>query len=193
MKRLEHKPTQRLFQPFGEGYAGGGNQEASLRKQNPSNLPSIMQPLLRRMQEVLEDRAGKPGFIDEYSLLWSDMILETSKGLIQEDVHRKIVNVSHTLDFVLFDQLGFWLQKEILYDNAQHVKHSGIDRFILTYEEGLLLQSAAAIVNIHYDPGGSEDIPENLAKRTFLFADLEKKVKEKSLPSELDSIIDTEK
>ena len=42
---------------------------------------------------------------------------------------------------------------------------------ILTYEEGILLQKAAAAVNIAYDPG----TPEEVEKRTFKIADLEAK------------------
>lgn len=44
-----------------------------------------------------------------------------------------------------------------------------------TYEEGLLLRDAAAVVNVAYDPGEEEDTPENREKRTFRFADLERR------------------
>ncbi len=46
-------------------------------------------------------------------------------------------------------------------------------QLVLTHEEGLMLRDAAAVVNIPYDPGEPEDTPENVKKRTFVFADFE--------------------
>jgi hypothetical protein len=119
-------------------------------------------------------------------MMWSGLAALTIRSPIAAEsripvppaIHQTIVHVSRGLDFVLFHELGKsqrgrGLQSSILRELAELRHEEGIDRFILTHEEGLLVRDAAAVVNVAYDPGGAEDTPENIKKRTFVFADLE--------------------
>jgi hypothetical protein len=58
---------------------------------------------------------------------------------------------------------------------------------VLPFPDAKLLQLVAAAVNIAYDPGGAEDTPENIKKRTFVFADLERKAQGIDLTTVVDA------
>jgi hypothetical protein len=153
--------------------SGGSNEVGSARQ--------FVIDLIQRQQLHLPD-------VSEYDKMWSGLasltinspIATESRVSVPPAVHQTIVNVSRGLDFVLFNELGKsvkgrGLQGSILRELAELRQEEGIDRFVLTYEEGLLLREAAAAVNVEYYPGGKEDTPENIEKRTFKSADLERR------------------
>lgn len=164
---------ERFYQQFGErsGEAGSARQ--------------LVTDLIKRQRLSLPD-------INEYCLMWSDLRVETSSGRVLEAVHQTLVNTSHGLDFLLFEKVKQTQQISILSELERKRKVLGIDRYVLPYEDAKLLQLAAAAVNIVYDPGEPEDKPENTNKRTFVFADLERKAQGLDLP-ESTNVVDAEK
>jgi hypothetical protein len=173
----------RFYQQFGEK---SGSGEAGSARQFVSDL-------IQRQGLRLPD-------VYEYNMMWSGLAALTIHTPLAADerigvtpeIHRTIVNVSRGLDFVLFNELGKsqkgkGLQRRILAELTEIRQEEGTDRLVLPYEEGLLLRDAAAAVNIAYDPGEPEDTPENVKKRTFVFADLE------GIPLSTPNVIDADK
>lgn len=122
--------------------------------------------------------------IDEYCKMWKGLSALTFNSPIAAEVripvtpelHQMIGNISNGLDFVLFEKISVTQRGSILRELAE-LREEGIDRFILSYEEGLFLRDAAAAVNVSYDPG----TPDEVEKRTFKFADLEQKAQEQGV------------
>ncbi len=147
----------RFYQQFGETSRSASGEAGSARQ--------VVTDLINRQRLGLPD-------INEYCLMWSDLRVETSSGRVPEAVHQTVVNVSNGLDFLLFDKVGEVQQESILSELERKRKILGVDRYVLPYEDAQLLQLAAAAVNVGYDPGGEGNTPENMKKRTFVFADL---------------------
>ena len=154
--------------PGGEQFAGESAQEQSgvkpfdaLVKQVRLNLPDI----------------------DEYSDMWKGLdalaisspraydIAAEVRIPVTPEIRHMIGQISTGIDFVLFEEVSSTKRGQILRELAEIQQEEGIHEFILTYEEGLILRKAAAAVNVEYDPG----TPEEVEKRTFKIADLEKK------------------
>lgn len=114
--------------------------------------------------------------INEYVMMWKDLAAltipsgkEPYRIQVPEEEHNKILQVSRGIDFVLFNKVNTTQQASILRELQEHQQKEGIEQFVLSYEEGLLLKDATAAVNVAYDPG----TPEEAEKRTFKFSDLE--------------------
>lgn len=159
------RPGQEAHQQFKAGLPGNSSGDTSVRGE-AGIARHFVTDLIQRQQLSLPD-------INEYCLTWSDLRIETGSGRVPEALHQSIINVSGGLDFLLFDKVGE-AQRESIKSEHKFVRRKlGIDRYVLPYEDAKLLQLAAAAVNVPYDPGEPEDTPENIKKRTFLFADLE--------------------
>lgn len=107
------------------------------------------------------------------------------------EVHRTISNISLGIDFLAFtrghDQLSHGQRSFIPQKFSEIRQEEGIEQVVLPYQDAKLLQRAAAVVNITYDPGEPEDTPENVKKRTFVFAELE------GMPPSTANVVDAEK
>ena len=151
----------RFYQQFGER---SGQQESAV---------TDIRGLIERRRELnLPD-------INEYVMMWKGLAAltipsgkEPYRIRVPEEEHEKIVQVSRGIDFVLFNEVNTTQQASILRELQEHQQKEGIEQFVLSHEEGLLLKDAAAAVNVAYDPGGAEDTPDDVKKRTFVFADL---------------------
>ena len=118
------------------------------------------------------------GTISEYCIMWSDLAADTVRRReVSPEVYRTISNISLGIDYLAYtrrrDQLSHGQRSFIPQNFAEIQQEEGIDQVVLSYEDARLLQQAAAVVNIPYNPGEPEDTPENIKKRTFVFADLE--------------------
>ena len=118
------------------------------------------------------------GTISEYCLMWSDLAADTvRRRVVSPEVHQTISNISVGIDYLAFtkryDQLSHGQRSYIPQKFSEIRQEEGIDRVTFSYDDAKMLQLAAAVVNIPYDPGEPEDTPENIKKRTFVFADLE--------------------
>jgi hypothetical protein len=139
--------------PNGEQFAEGSTREQSgvspfdeLVEQTRLNLPDIVQ----------------------YYDMWVNMQSELY-GDIPEKQHQSMRNVSFGLGFLFFQQwgeMGYTGQSKQVAFEKRLARHS-IDQFTLPYGDAKLLQQAASLVNVEYDPGEPENTPENIAKRTF--------------------------
>ncbi len=152
----------RFYQQFGER-SGSGQQESAVTD----------------IRGLIERRRGL-NFPDknEYVMMWKELAAltipsgkEPYRIRVPEEEHEKIVQVSRGIDFVLFNEVNTTQQASILRELQEHQQKEGIEQFVLSHEEGLLLKDAAAAVNVAYDPG----TPEEEEKRTFNFSDLEAK------------------
>jgi len=162
MRGAEGRPAQPAFQQFGER---SGSQQGSA---------------VNFVRGIVQQRQLNVGDINDYCLMWSDMKLNAHRGLSSE-AYQTVKNVSRGLDFVLFDKVRPTQQGSILRELAEIQQEEDIDRIVLPYADATLLRSAAAAVNIAYDPGSPENTPENLKKRTFVFADLKQKAESKNV------------
>ena len=88
--------------------------------------------------------------------MWSDLRVETSSGRAPEAVHQTVVNISHGLDFLLFEKLRHTQQSSILSELERKRKVLNMDRYVLPYEDAKLLRLVGAAVNVDYDPGEPE-------------------------------------
>ena len=112
--------------------------------------------------------------------MWSDLAADTVRRReASPEVHRTISNISLGIDYLTFtrrnDQLSHGQRSYIPQKFSEIRQEEGIDRVTFSYDDAKMLQLAAAVVNIPYDPGEPEDTPENRKKRTFVFAVLEGK------------------
>ena len=151
----------RFYQQFGER---SGSGEAGRARQFVSDL------IQRQRLNV--------GTISEYCLIWSDLAADTvRRRAVSPEIHRTISNISLGIDFLAFtrghDQLSHGQRSYIPQKFSEIRQEEGIEQVVLPYQDAKLLQHAAAVVNITYDPGEPEDTPENVKKRTFVFAELE--------------------
>jgi hypothetical protein len=150
----------RFYQQFGNR-SGSGQQE---------NAVNDNRGLIERRRGLnLPD-------INEYVMMWKGLAAltipsgkEPYRIRVPEVEHDKIVQVSRGIDFVLFNEINTTQQASILRELQEHKQQEGIEQYVLSYEEGLLLRDAAAAVDVAYDPG----TPEEEEKRTFTFSDLE--------------------
>ena len=150
----------RFYQQFGEK---SGSGEAGSARQLVTDLIQ-----LQRLNV---------GTISEYCLMWSDLAADTvRRRVVSPEVHRTISNISLGIDFLAFtrrhDQLSYGQRSYIPQKFSEIRQEEGIDRVVLSYEDAKMLQLAATVVNIPYNPGEPEDTPENIKKRTFVFAEL---------------------
>jgi hypothetical protein len=150
----------RFYQQFGET---SGRGEAGSARQFVTDL------IQRQRLNV--------GTISEYCILWSDLTADTVRRReVSPEIHRTISNISLGIDYLAFtkrhEQLSHGQRSYIPQKFAEIQQEEGIDRVVIPYEDAKLLQRAAAVVNIPYDPGEPEDTPVNMEKRTFVFAKL---------------------
>jgi hypothetical protein len=109
--------------------------------------------------------------IGQYYDMWVGLLSE-SEGDIPQHLTETIRNVSYGLGFLFYQhwgEMGYTGRSKQVAFQKRLARHN-IDQFTLPYEDALQLQRAASLVNVEYDPGESEDTPENLAKRTFRLA-----------------------
>ena len=155
------------FTPNGEQFAEGSTQEQSG---------------VSPFDALVEYQRLNLGTIDEYSDMWKGLDALTINSPISvgtripvtPEIHHMIGQISTGIDFVLFAEVSATKRGQILRELAEIQQEEGINEFILTYEEGILLRDAASVVNVAYDPG----TPEEVEKRTFKIADLEQKTQE---------------
>ncbi len=153
------QPVFQQFEPGGTGTPGIGSGEQR------SAINGIRGLIERRRRLNIPD-------VDEYVMKWKGLTAFHAELGIETtpEVHQMIVNVSRGLDFVLFEKIKPAQRGSIL-EELQNARQKGIEQYVLTHEEGLLLRDAAAAVNVPYDPG----TPDEVEKRTFKIADLEQK------------------
>ena len=173
MRGVEGKP-QVAFQQFKAGLPGNngvlGSGAGERWGQQGSAINGVRGLIARQRQLNLPN-------IDGYCIMWMGLAALTVNSPIAAEVRipvtpaiqQIIVQVGRGLDFVLFHKISKEQRGSILRELTELRQEEGIDRFVLTYEEGLGLRDAAAVVNVAYDPG----TPEEVVKRTFKFSDLE--------------------
>lgn len=150
------------FTPNGEQYAQGNLQDQS--GVNPFDA------LVEQARLNLPD-------IGQYYDMWVNMHSELY-GNIPAEQHQSMKNVSFGLGFLFYQQwgeMGYTGERKQVAFQRQLERHS-IDQLTLPYADAKLLQRAASLVNVDYDPGEPEDTPENLTKRTFSLVDTESNV-----------------
>ncbi|SRR5579875_657628 len=140
------------------------------------------------VDSLIEQTRLNVGTISDYCTQWTDLAIYARRTLREtlpeneiDAICTTITNIRHGLDYLAFtrrhDQITEGHKLFVLEDiPAMLNEYQGTDRVVLSYGEARLLQMAAAVVNIAYDPGEPEDTPENVAKRTFIFTDLEQRV-----------------
>ena len=163
-----------VFQKFDLELPGSGNGERRGNSQRGSAV-NIVRGLIQRSQLHLPD-------INQYVQMWLDTSFE-KHGQIPEKEYRTIINVGLGIRLLAYDQLTDMRKALLLVELAQKRTYDKVDRVVFPYEDARLLQMAAAAVNIPYDPGGAEETPENIKKRTFKFADPEEKAPNIQLPA----------
>ena len=131
----------------------------------------------RFVTDIIQRQQLRAGTISEYCLMWSDLAADTVRQRkVSPEIRQTISNISLGIDYLAFtrrhDQLSHGQRSYIPQKFSEIRQEEGIDQVTLSYENAKLLQTAAANVNIPYDPGEPEDTPENIEKRTFKFADL---------------------
>jgi len=167
---------QELHAPLTDGVAGSGNGERRRSIQQGSPINSVRGLIERRSRLNLPD-------INEYVMMWKGLAALTVQGKepyrirVPEAEHEQIVHVSRGIDFVFFEKLEATQQASILEELQTHRQQEGIEQYVLSYEEGLILRDATAAVNVAYDPG----TPEEVEKRTFKFSDLEGKASQEAI------------
>jgi hypothetical protein len=82
---------------------------------------------------------------------------------------------------VAYDRLGAGRKASVKRDLYDQIRGKGYsftpnhrfhnDRFELTYRQAQIVQKTMRYLDVDYDPGGEENTPENLAKRTFFYDD----------------------
>jgi hypothetical protein len=132
------------------------------------------------------------GDISSYYDSWVNLLSE-SAGNIPQQFTQTIRNTSLGLGFLFYNQWGEMgregrIKQVVFQRRLQRArKYYGIDQVVFTHEQGQILRDTAAVVNVTYDPGEPEDTPENIKKRTFVFADLD------DMPSSTASVVDADK
>ena len=134
--------------------------------------------------------------ISEYCTMWSDMAVQAHRTQ-SETVSTSIANVRWGLDYLAFtrryDQISEDHKTFVLEDIPIILKKElHTNPIVLPYEDAKLLQLAAAGVNINYDPGGAENTPENIRKRTFDFSNMEQKIEGAEIPDST-TVVDADK
>src|SRR5205085_11257573 len=145
-------------------YRPGGEQFTERSAQEESGV-NPFDALIERQRLNLPD-------IGQYYDMWVNMGSELY-GDIPEEQHQSMEHVSFGLGFLFYQQwgeMGYTGERKQVAFQRRLQRHS-IDQLTLPYEDAKLLQQAASLVNVEYDPGDPEDTPENLAKRTFRLAD----------------------
>jgi hypothetical protein len=142
--------------------------------------------------DLIQRQGLRVGTISEYCLMWSDLAADTVKRReLSPEVHQTIGNVSLGIDYLAFtrryDQLSRGQRSYIPKKFSEIGQEEGIDQVTLSYDDAKLLQMVAAVVNIPYDPGEPENTPENIKKRTFVFAELE------DLPPSTTTVVEADK
>jgi hypothetical protein len=142
--------------------------------------------------DLIQRQGLHVGTLSEYCLMWSDLSADTVRRKeVSPEVHRTINNISLGIDFLAFtkryDQLSPGQHSYIPQKFSEIRQEEGINHVVLPYDDATLLQLAAAVVNIAYDPGELEETPENIKKRTFVFAELE------DLPPSTATVVDADK
>ncbi len=124
--------------------------------------------------DVLIERPGlNLPDIGQYYDMWVNMGSELY-GDIPEEQHQSMEHISFGLGFLFYQQwgeMGYTGERKQVAFQRRLQRHS-IDQLTLPYGDAKLLQRAASLVNVEYDPGAPEDTPENIAKRTFRVADI---------------------
>jgi len=150
---------------------GSGEIEQSIpRGERSSEAGSARQ----FVADLIQGQRLNVGGIGAYYDKWVQLGME-AKRYIPDDIHQTIRNISLGLGFLFYNQFGEmgrageWKQKAF----QKRLQRFGVNELVLTYEQGQMLKDAASVVNIAYDPGEPEETPENIKKRTFVFADLE--------------------
>jgi hypothetical protein len=149
----------RFYQQFGEK---SGSGEAGSARQ-------FVTDLIQRQQLTVGD-------INQYYDMWVGLQSE-SADYVPQHLTKTMRNISLGLGFLFNNQ---WAEmgntgrsKQVAFQKRlQRWNKEYKGQLVLTHEEGLLLRDAAAAVNVAYDPGGAEDTPDDVKKRTFVFADL---------------------
>lgn len=161
--------------PNGEQLAGGNQQEQS--GVNPIDA------LVEQTQLSVSD-------IGQYYDMWVGLLSE-SAGYIPENLTDTVRNVSYGLGFLFYQQwgeMGYTGKAKQGAFEKRLARHK-INEFTMPYEDAVQLQRAASLVNVAYDPGEPEETPENVAKRTFIFTDLEQRVHRGDVPAQ-QSVVD---
>ncbi len=153
---MTEQPPRPVQQQFGER-SGQGSW-------NPARTAAFITSLVPQQ----EPHGGQLHLSDVgmYNALL-DLRTETHQE-VPEALYDTIRHVTTAVGFLIYDKLSLTQQAQFLYGLRVYHKESGVDRLELTPEEGDILQRLAREVDITYDPGEPE-------KRTFLFADIEKK------------------
>lgn len=127
--------------------------------------------------DLIQRQRLNVGDTGQYYDKWVQLASETH-GYVPAEIHETIKNVGLGLGFLFYNQwaeMGFTgRSKQVAFQKSlqRERNYFGRNQLELTYEQGQMLQDAASVVDIAYDPGGQEDTPENRKKRTFVFADL---------------------
>ena len=161
--------------PFGET---SGSGEAGSAKQ-------IVTDLIQKQQLAVGDTRS---YYDKWVVLASEIYRQ-----VPAEVHETIKKVGLGLGFLLYNQWGeMGLEgrgKQVAFQKQlqRERKYFGMNQLVLTHEQGQMLRDIASVVNVTYDPGEPEATPENMKKRTFVFADLEDK------PAATTNVVDAER
>ncbi len=142
--------------------------------------------------DLIQRQGLRVGTLSDYCLMWSELSADTVRRMeVSPEVHRTISNISLGIDYLAFtqhyNQLSPGQKSYIPQKFSEMRQEEGINHVVLPYDDAKLLQLAAAVVNIAYDPGEPEDTAENLKKRTFVFAELE------DLPPSAATVVDADK
>jgi hypothetical protein len=154
------------------------------RREEPGNTRQFITDLIQHHRLNVGD-------INKYYDSWVHLQTE-SAGYIPKPLEQTIRKVSLGLGFLFYDQ---WAETDHPDRRMQGAFQKRLQRWndiyegqlVLTHEEGLVLRDAAAAVNVAYDPGGIEHTPENIKKRTFIFADLE------GIPPKMLNVVDADR
>jgi len=170
MERGEGKTSQPIGEQSGSGEAGSAR---------------------RFVTDFIQRQRLHVGDISNYYDSWVNLQSE-SAGHIPQQFTQMIRNTSLGLGFLFnsqWSEMGYiGRTKQVAFQKRLqrwHEEYQG--QLVLTHEEGLLLKDAAVVVNVAYDPGEPDDTPENIKKRTFVFADLE------GIPASTANVVDADK
>ena len=151
----------RFYQQFGERSDSG---EAGSARQ-------VVTDLIQRQQLQVGDIGS---YYDKWVVLASEIYRH-----VPPEVHETIKKVGLGLGFLLYNQWGEMgregRRKQVAFQKRlqRERKYLGINQLELSHEQGQMLRDVASVVKVAYDPGEPEDTPENMKKRTFVFAGLE--------------------
>jgi hypothetical protein len=159
---------EREYRPNGEQFAGGS--------QHDQNGVNPVDALVEQTRLHVSD-------IGQYYDMWVGLLSE-STGYIPENLTETVRNVSYGLGFLFYQQwgeMGYTGEAKQVAFQKRLQRHNS-EQFTLPFEDAVQLQRAASLVSVEYDPGEPESTPENVAKRTFIFTDLEQRVHRRDVP-----------